>query len=131
MRDSTKSLVVDDNATNRLLAKTLLRKLGWQCDEAESGERALVMLREHTYPLVLLDISMPGMSGEEACLLMRKMPEGQGIRIIAYTAHAYPEERTRILAAGFDDLVSKPVSLQRLTEAIGSPEQGLEPTTGV
>ena len=117
MPDQRIALVVDDNATNRLLARTLLKKLNWQSDEAASGEAALELLKTGRYHAVLLDISMPGMSGEDTCVAMRATPEGRNIHIIAYTAHAFPEERTRILAAGFDDLVIKPVSLQMLGAA--------------
>ncbi len=118
MTDERIALVVDDNATNRLLARTLLKKLGWQSDEADGGAAAIERLRARRYPVILLDISMPGMSGEETCAAIRAMPEGRNIRIVAYTAHAFPEEKTRILAAGFDDMVIKPVSLQSLGVAI-------------
>lgn len=117
MPDGPTILVVDDNATNRLLARSLLKRLGLQSEEATSGEEALQKLRGRRYDAVLLDISMPGMSGEDTCIAIREMPLGQGLRIIAYTAHAFPEEKARILAAGFDDLVIKPVSMQMLEEA--------------
>ena len=58
-----KALVVDDHPTNRLLACAMLRKLGWAAEEADSGEAALRLINEHPFTLILLDISMPGISG--------------------------------------------------------------------
>jgi CheY-like chemotaxis protein len=113
------ALVVDDHPTNRLLGRTLLGKMGWITDEAESGELALEKARQTEFAIILLDISMPGMSGEETCARLRAQPNGAAIRIIAYTAHAFPEERERFLAAGFDEILTKPINRQRLEEVIG------------
>jgi CheY-like chemotaxis protein len=113
------ALVVDDHPTNRLLGSTQLRKLGWLVTEADCGEAALAAAAVRHFDLILLDISMPGLSGEEACCQLRAMASPPG-RIIAYTAHAYPEDRERLLAAGFDDILVKPVTRQRMEEAVGS-----------
>lgn len=118
MSDKPRALVVDDNAANRLLAGALLKKLGWQIEEAHNGATAVERVAEGQFTLILLDISMPGMSGEEACVAMRALPGGESLRIVAYTAHAFPDEKTRILAAGFDDLVIKPISIQALGAAV-------------
>ncbi|WP_412481042.1 response regulator [Azonexus sp. IMCC34839] len=108
------ALVVDDNATNRLLAATILKKLGWSVSEVDCGERALEEVALKRFRFVLLDISMPGLTGEETCVRLRAAPDGEQMFIVAYTAHAFPEERDRILAAGFDDLLIKPFSRQQL-----------------
>lgn len=117
MSESSHALVVDDNDTNRLLARALLTRLGWTVDEANCGEAALQKVAADNYPLVLLDISMPGLSGEETCVELRKT--GKPMRIIAYTAHAFPEERANFLAVGFDDILVKPINRQRLEDLIG------------
>ncbi len=114
------ALVVDDHPTNRLLGCTLLGKMGWFAVEADSGELALEKARETEFAIVLLDISMPGLSGEETCARLRAQPNGAAMRIIAYTAHAFPEERERFLAAGFDEILTKPISRQRLEQAIAT-----------
>lgn len=114
------ALVVDDHPTNRLLAGALLKKLGWVTFEAESGETALVLAAQNSFALILLDISMPGLSGEETCAQLRNGKDGQATRILAYTAHAFPEERERFLAAGFDDILVKPINRQRLEDLIGN-----------
>lgn len=116
------ALVVDDHPTNRLLATALLRSQGWQAVEAESGEAALDLAARQTFRLILLDISMPGLSGEETCSRLRAMPEGAAMHIVAYTAHAFPEDLERLLANGFDDILVKPISRQRieaLTNGLG------------
>ncbi len=114
------ALVVDDHPTNRLLGRALLGKMGWNAVEADSGELAIDLANKTPFSLILLDISMPGQSGEENCTRQRAMPNGAAIRIIAYTAHAFPEERERFLAAGFDEILVKPINRQRLEDVIGS-----------
>lgn len=118
MPEPRRALVVDDNPTNRLLAKAMLGKLGWASDEADNGEQALAMADANAYALILLDISMPGLSGEDTCARLRQKHPA-ALRIIAYTAHAFPEERARFLAAGFDDILVKPVNRQRIEEVVG------------
>jgi CheY-like chemotaxis protein len=114
------ALVVDDHPINRLLACTLLKKLGWTAHEAETGEAALALAARQPLHLVLLDISMPGLSGEDTCHQLREIKADEQLRILAYTAHAFPEDRVRFLAAGFDDILVKPINRQRLEELIGA-----------
>lgn len=112
------ALIVDDHPTNRLLACAMLRKLGWQTCEAESGKQALALADTNSFRLILLDISMPGLSGEETCRELRRTHPAEAIRIVAYTAHAFPEEREAFLAAGFDDILVKPISRERLEAVV-------------
>ena len=114
----TSALVVDDNAVNRKLAVALLKRRGWTVDEAENGAVALKKLSQNTFDAVLLDISMPVMDGEETCRLIRANPATTNLRVVAYTAHALESERSRIMAAGFDDIVIKPVSAQDLLRVL-------------
>ncbi len=64
------------------------------------------------FRLILLDISMPGLSGEETCAGLRKILLTPAPRIIAYTAHAFPEDRKRLLSGGFRRLLVKPINRQ-------------------
>lgn len=112
------ALVVDDHPTNRLLAATMLGKLGWRVHEAENGETAIGLAEAHDFQLVLLDISMPGLSGEDTCARLRQLPRTSPLKIIAYTAHAFPEDRSRILSGGFDDILVKPVGRLYLAEVL-------------
>ena len=120
MSDVRRALVVDDNVTNRLLARALLSRLGWTVDEAASGEEGLQMAAQQDFPLILLDISMPGLSGEETCIELRKL--GKPMRIIAYTAHAAPEAFESFRSAGFDDVLVKPVTRDALLGVFGGLE---------
>ncbi len=111
-------LIIDDDAVNRRLAQVLFQKLGWYAETIDSGERALLHLATHPYDLVLLDISMPGMNGLEVCQHIRADQRLREMRVIAYTAYAYPAEEQRFLASGFDDVLVKPLRFQALQEVI-------------
>ena len=116
-----KVLIVDDQKINRTLPSVLLRQLGCEVIEADSGEAALAALRGRSMDAILLDISMPGISGTEVCQRLRGDPALAGLYIVAYTAHALPEQRVEMLAAGFDEVLIKPINRQRLLEALRLP----------
>ncbi len=116
-----KVLIVDDQKLNRTLPCVLLRKLGCEVTEADSGEAALAALQGRSMDAILLDISMPGISGTEVCRRLRGDPALAGLYIVAYTAHALPEQRVEMLAAGFDEVLIKPINRQRLLEALRLP----------
>jgi CheY-like chemotaxis protein len=103
-------LVVDDHPVNRSLIRVLLRGTDWTCDEAVSGQDGLEKLCANDYDCVLLDISMPDMSGEEVCGMIRASEAMRELKVIAYTAHTMREEQQRIIAAGFDGLLIKPIN---------------------
>lgn len=111
-------LIVDDHPVNRQLPAMLLRGTDWACDSAASGEEALAKLNAAPYDVVLLDISMPDLSGDEVCRRIRADARFSKLRVIAYTAHAMEEARNSILAAGFDSLLTKPISKQTLFDAL-------------
>lgn len=113
-----KVLIVDDQKINRTLPSVLLKQAGCEVFEADSGEAALTMLQTNSVDVVLLDISMPGVSGMEVCAKLRKEPAWARLQIVAYTAHALPSERNEILAAGFDELLIKPINRQSLLTAL-------------
>lgn len=116
---SRRILVVDDVSSNRKLAIAMLKREGWEVDEADDGNKALEMLMgDHGYRAVLLDISMPGISGDEVCRRLRADARTAALPLVAYTAHALEEDRVRILAAGFDAIVIKPVNLATLAAAL-------------
>jgi len=102
-------LIVDDNAINATLAHAHFGRAGWSRTVASDGTSALRAIAAGTFDLVLLDISMPDMSGVEVCAAIRADPRCQGVRVVAYTAHAMAEEHKALRAAGFDDILTKPV----------------------
>jgi two-component system cell cycle response regulator DivK len=114
-------LVVDDNPANRMLPGLLLRKDGCRVTTCESGEEALERLQQEPYTHLLLDISLPRISGTDVCRAARRRPGGSTIRIIAYTAHAMPQEIQELYDAGFDGVLVKPIRRQDLIDALAIP----------
>jgi CheY-like chemotaxis protein len=107
---SRQALVVDDNRLNSRLVEIFLARLGWQTVVVDSGSQALVLLRERSFDLVILDLRMPQMSGEQVCRAIRDDLGLTSLPVVAYTAHSMPEERGRMLANGFSGLLIKPIS---------------------
>lgn len=112
-------LVVDDVMLNRKLAMTFLSRMGWQTFESDGGLAALDWLaRNPAVDVVLLDISMPDLCGESVCQQLRTNPAFDGLKIVAYTAHAGADDSQRFLANGFNAVLIKPISSQRLNDVM-------------
>ena len=112
-------LLAEDNVTNQKVALHFLKRLGYQADVALNGIEAYQAGSEKDYDVVLMDIQMPEMDGEEATIKIRKeiAPEKQPY-IIALTAHALESYRERYLLMGMNDFVAKPFTLQNLIAAL-------------
>ncbi|MFX4221286.1 MAG: response regulator [Thalassobaculum sp.] len=106
-------LVAEDNNINRILMQTALTRLGHTVSTAENGVEAVEAVAREPFDVVLMDIQMPEMDGEEAA---RRIREAHGARpaMIALTAHAGPAHRDRYLGLGFDGYLSKPVDFDAL-----------------
>lgn len=102
-------LVVDDDFANRMLPGLFLREMGYEVSECASAQETYQLLQEHSFTDLLLDISLPHVSGIEICRTLRQKPAHASLRIIAYTAHAMPEEVKSFIDSGFDDLLIKPI----------------------
>jgi len=100
--------VVEDNADNRLLLSAILRDK-YDIVEYENGPDALAGLARALPDLVLLDISLPGMDGNEILAEIRRDGRMRHLPVIALTAHAMAGDRERYLAAGFNDYITKPI----------------------
>ena len=113
-------LVVDDIATDRLVAATYLGLLGCAAVEVAGGNLALEMVRAaHDIDVMLLDINMPGMGGLETLQQIRALPGRVGhLPLIAMTADAQDHDRRACLAAGLDGYVTKPIHLNTLRSEI-------------
>lgn len=120
MTDIRTALVVDDNALNSKLVSVFLRRLDWETEVCDNGARALELLRERAFGLVLLDLRMPTLSGEQVCRRIRAELGLDALPVVAYTAHGMPEERERMLAAGFSALLIKPISFQDVKQLCGT-----------
>ena len=101
-------LLVEDNAINALLARTLLAREGCEVDHAAGGEEAIAALRVGAYDLILMDMRMPGLSGEDTARALRA--SGVATPIVALTANAFEDDRHACLAAGMNDFLVKPMS---------------------
>ncbi len=102
-------LLVEDNPTNRLVAREILETARLIVDEAENGQDAIAAVTKEEYDVILMDIQMPGMDGFETTTMLRMIPKVKDISIIAMTAHAMMGDRERCLAAGMDDYIAKPI----------------------
>jgi signal transduction histidine kinase/DNA-binding response OmpR family regulator/PAS domain-containing protein len=116
-------LLADDNPMNRKYLQHFLTMFGHTVTSAENGVQALEVLREkgRTIDVVLMDVQMPEMSGLEATRAIRESDGrlyDRKIPIVALTAYAMKGDRERMLDAGMDDYVSKPVDMHQLSEAI-------------
>ncbi|UDM52654.1 ATP-binding protein [Cupriavidus sp. MP-37] len=109
-------LVVDDHPYNRLLMQQQLERLGCRATLAAGGEEALGLWQQRKFDLVLTDIHMPGMDGNE--LSRRLRAQGATVPIVGLTASIAPGEAERCLAAGMDRYLSKPVLLGPLAECL-------------
>ena len=107
-------LIVDDNAQVREFTRFGLECDDIQCDEATNGEEALNQVRLVPYDLVLLDIDMPGMQGNEVCRRLRDDPPVTNLKIIMFSGRATPDEMAQIMNDGADDFIPKPFSVMQL-----------------
>jgi len=109
-------LLAEDNRVNQELAVRMLEKFGHSVQVAGDGARALEAVTTGEFDVVFMDVQMPTMSGFEAVAAIRKNEEGTArhIPIVAMTAHALKGDREKCLAAGMDDYISKPISMEGL-----------------
>lgn len=111
-------LIVDDNGINRLLPGLILRPFGWDVYEVDDGYAALSFLKNTNVSCVLLDISMPGISGIEVLQFLRADVACKDLKIIAYTAYAKQEDVEHLLSLGFDAVMLKPITSHKLLSII-------------
>ncbi len=111
-----KILVVDDSADNLMLVSRIISKMGGTVETAEDGIVGVEKASHNKYDVVIMDLEMPKMSGIQALQKLRSL--GVNTHIIALTGHAYEDDRTRCLDAGFDDHVSKPINRKVLLESV-------------
>ncbi len=109
-------LLVEDQEVNRTFVQRLLERQGHRIVPAADGLMALELLERDSYDLMLLDIQMPGMGGEEVLARLRQSEQASGLHLptIALTAHALAGDKEKLIAAGFDGYISKPVQMAQL-----------------
>lgn len=109
-----KILIVEDNENNRCLFRDILTFHGYEVTVAVDGQEGVDMARTLLPDLVLMDIQMPGMDGLSAGIILKGAAETRGLKIVALTSFAMRGDREKILAAGFDGYLSKPINTREL-----------------
>jgi two-component system CheB/CheR fusion protein len=113
-----RALVVDDHEDIAELLAMLLRRNGYEAETAESAPEAIDKCGAGNFDLILSDIGMPGMNGFELVRKLRNFPQCKSTVIIAVTGLTIYDDRKRAIHAGFDEVITKPVSEQVLLTTI-------------
>ncbi len=111
-------LIVDDNPVNLKLARVLLSAEGYQVRTATAAEEALQLLEDFLPRLILMDIQLPGMDGLELTRRLKDDPRARDVVVVAMTAYAMKGDRERVLAAGCDGYIAKPIDTRSLAAEV-------------
>lgn len=111
-------LIVDDNPANMKLVRVLLSGEGYAVRTALDAKEALAELKTSKPNLILMDIQLPGMDGLELTRKVKSDPATQDIKIVGLTAYAMRGDQERILAAGCDGYIPKPIDTRTLANSI-------------
>ena len=111
-------LIVEDNEKNRRLVRDVLQVRGYRTIESETAEEGIRLAQESGPALILMDIQLPGMDGIAALGHLRADPRTKDIPVIAVSASAMTHDRQKIMAAGFDDYQTKPISVREFLAAV-------------
>jgi len=121
-----KILVIEDNQPNMKLVEFLLQSYGHQVLQAKDAETGLALARTEKPDLILMDIQLPGMDGLSATRQLRQDPLIKGIKVIALTGFAMKGDEEKIMAAGFNDYLAKPIHhetfLKKVEQALKSED---------
>ncbi|GGD61046.1 hybrid sensor histidine kinase/response regulator [Lacimicrobium alkaliphilum] len=115
---SARVLAVDDMEINLSLLSTWLKNSAIELSLSFSGQEAVSRCEKEAFDLILMDVQMPGLDGLAATRLIRKTQLNQGTPIVAVTAHAFREEKEKLLASGMDDYLPKPIDFDDLIRLI-------------
>ncbi len=107
-------MAVDDNPANLKLIGALLEDQVQHVELCESGLQAVERAKQMQFDLIMMDIQMPGMDGIRACELIRQLPHQQHTPVIAVTAHAMAGQKEKLLSAGMNDYLAKPIEEEKL-----------------
>ncbi|ECI8747644.1 two-component sensor histidine kinase BarA [Salmonella enterica subsp. enterica serovar Dublin] len=107
-------MAVDDNPANLKLIGALLEDKVQHVELCDSGHQAVDRAKQMQFDLILMDIQMPDMDGIRACELIHQLPHQQQTPVIAVTAHAMAEQKEKLLSAGMNDYLAKPIEEEKL-----------------
>jgi two-component system, cell cycle response regulator DivK len=111
-------LIVEDNEKNLKLVRDVLQVKGYETVDAGTAEGGLKITKERMPALILMDIQLPGMSGIDALKALRADPATASIPVVAITASVMQHDRQKIVSAGFDGFIEKPVNLKNLLDSV-------------
>jgi CheY-like chemotaxis protein len=111
-------LLVEDNDDNRLIYATILDHYGYVVVEAANGLVGVNLADQYHPDLIIMDISLPVMDGLEATRRIRANPNTSDIPVLAVTAHALDSDREKVIDAGCDHYLAKPIDPRRLLEQV-------------
>ena len=119
-------LVVEDNERNLKLLRDLLEYEGYDVRVARTGEDAVTLAVKDPPDLVLMDLQLPGIDGMEALRRLRESPRTVDVPVVAVTAQAMKQDRERVLQAGFNGYVEKPISVRAFPDQVRRflPDEG-------
>lgn len=117
-------LIIEDNEKNRKLCRDVLQVKGYRTIEAETAEDGLKLAVSESPALILMDIQLPGMDGVTAMTQLKTDAQTESIPIIAITASAMTNNRTAMIAEGFDGYQTKPISLKDFLAEVERVLQG-------
>ena len=109
-----KILIIEDNEKNQRLVRDVLAPHGYEFIEAHDGEEGVRLARETKPDLILMDIQMPVMDGFAAAKAIKGDPATAAIKIVGITSYAMKGDAEKVLAAGFDDYIAKPIDTRAL-----------------
>jgi CheY-like chemotaxis protein len=112
-------LIVDDNPVNLKLIRVLLTGEGYDVRTAADAEEAMQVLKEASPHLILMDVQLPGIDGLELTRRLKTDPATRDIKILGLTAYAMKGDEEKILAAGCDGYIAKPIDTRALPRVIG------------
>lgn len=113
-----KILIVEDNDKNRKMLVDILGYYGYEIMEAVNGSAAIKIAKEQRPALIIMDMQMPIMDGFTATRILKNNPETKDIKIIVATSYAMTGDRERILEAGADAYIPKPINTRELPEKV-------------
>ncbi len=111
-------LVVEDNEKNRILFRDILQVRGYKTLEAETGEQAMVLLQKERPDLILMDIQLPGKDGITITKEIKANAATKDIPVFALTSYAMKGDRERMMEAGFNNYMSKPIKVREFLKTI-------------
>ena len=116
----TKVLYVEDNDDNVYVLKRWFSRIGFELVVANDGTQGVALAAQELPDLILMDLSLPDIDGEEATRRIKAAPGTRHIPVIALTANAMSGDKEKALAAGCDDFDTKPIDIERLLEKINT-----------